>query len=164
VLANLLGNAIAYAPGTDAIDVRLRRTQELTTGAGAGEAEGGPPADVAELEVQDYGPGIPAEDLPQVFTRFYRIERAEGSGGTGLGLGLFIAREIVAAHGGRIEVRSREGAGTTFIVYLPAPAQVGSGAGAAGAAGARGAGEEGAGSGTESAPDEAPTGRRDAEA
>jgi signal transduction histidine kinase len=99
--------------------------------------------------VQDYGPGIPAEDLSQVFSRYYRVERAEGPGGGGLGLGLFIAQEIVAAHGGRIEVRSQEGAGTTFAVLLPALTPAG-------------AAEVGAGSRT--TPGEAGAGGHDAKA
>ena len=68
--------------------------------------------------MRDYGPGIPPDVLPHVFDRFYRVED-ERSAREGLGLGLFIAREVVNAHGGRIEVESELGTGATFIVTLP---------------------------------------------
>jgi two-component system, chemotaxis family, CheB/CheR fusion protein len=102
VLLNLLTNAIQYAPDTERIDVRLRRD--------------GP---WAAIEVQDYGPGIAAADLPHVFTRFYRAQPGARRGGGGLGLGLFISRELVAAHGGTLEVASTVGQGATFTVCLP---------------------------------------------
>jgi signal transduction histidine kinase len=63
--------------------------------------------------VQDHGPGIPHAMVPRLFSRFYR-----GDAG-GAGLGLYISREIVAAHGGTIEVESEEGRGATFTVRLP---------------------------------------------
>jgi two-component system CheB/CheR fusion protein len=100
VVLNLLTNALKYAADGERIDVRLRRE--------AGEAL---------LEVQDYGPGIPAEALPHLFDRFYQAARRSGE--DGLGVGLFITRELVRAHGGAIEVRTGEGEGTTFIVRLP---------------------------------------------
>lgn len=99
VVLNLLTNAIHHAASSSRIEVRLCR---------AGE-------DV-EIQVQDWGPGIPAADLPGVFDRF--SQSASGQGG-GLGLGLFIAREIVTGHGGTIDVESTEGQGTTFTVRLP---------------------------------------------
>ncbi len=82
--------------------------------------------------VTDNGPGIPADDLPRVFERFYRVDksRARRSGPSdssgqarGAGLGLAIAKEIVQAHGGRIAVESVEGLGTRFAVYLPAQSE-----------------------------------------
>lgn len=102
VLLNLLNNAIKYAPGTKSIEVRLRRVD--------GEAE---------LAVQDYGPGMPADELPNIFTRFYQVVPTDHASHSGLGLGLFISRAIVTAHGGRIEVQSAAGRGTTFTVRLP---------------------------------------------
>ena len=72
--------------------------------------------DHVEVSVHDDGPGIPAENLPGIFDRF---SQAPGVQGGGLGLGLFIAREIVTGHGGTIEVESDEGQGTTFTVRLP---------------------------------------------
>jgi two-component system CheB/CheR fusion protein len=100
VVLNLLTNAAKYAPDSPRIEVRLRRE--------AGEAT---------LEVQDYGPGIPAAALPHLFDRFYQAVRRTAE--DGLGVGLFITRELVQAHGGAIEVRTSEGEGTTFTVRLP---------------------------------------------
>jgi signal transduction histidine kinase len=100
VVLNLLTNAVKYAADSERIDVRLRRE--------AGEAT---------LEVQDYGPGIPDAALPHLFDRFYQAARRTAE--DGLGVGLFITRELVRAHGGAIEVRSSEGAGATFTVRLP---------------------------------------------
>ncbi|HEY8342968.1 MAG TPA: HAMP domain-containing sensor histidine kinase [Calditerricola sp.] len=70
-------------------------------------------------EVHDEGPGIPAEDQPYVFERFYRVDKARARRRGGSGLGLAIAKAIVQAHGGRIEVESALGQGTTFRVLLP---------------------------------------------
>ena len=101
VVMNLLTNAIKYAPETDRIDVRLCADDRD-----------------ALLEVHDYGPGIPAADLPNLFSRFYQVADAPRRG-TGLGLGLYISSEIVRAHGGTIEVRSVEGKAATFTVRIP---------------------------------------------
>ncbi|HWE61870.1 MAG TPA: CheR family methyltransferase, partial [Chloroflexota bacterium] len=101
VALNLLNNALTYAPESP-VDVRLRRQQGTI-----------------ELEVQDYGPGIAAEALPHLFTRFYQVASPIRDGRGGMGLGLFIAREIVEAHGGAMAVRSVVGEGTTFTVRLP---------------------------------------------
>ncbi|MFC3607788.1 hybrid sensor histidine kinase/response regulator [Stutzerimonas tarimensis] len=99
VLANLLTNAMRYGAGKP---VHLR----------AGPAEGG-----VLIDVEDQGMGISPANLQRIF---YQFERGEGSEGTaGLGLGLYIADQIVRAHGGRIEVRSEEGKGTRFSVWLP---------------------------------------------
>jgi two-component system CheB/CheR fusion protein len=100
VVLNLLTNAARHAPDSPRVDVRLRREE--------GEAL---------LEVQDYGPGIPAAALPHLFDRFYQVVQRTAQ--DGLGVGLFITRELVRAHGGAIEVRSTEGAGATFTVRLP---------------------------------------------
>jgi len=102
VLSNLLTNALAHAPDSERIDVRLRRVR-----------------DRAEIQVQDYGPGIPAADLPLLFTRFYTVAQQVDGMKTGLGLGLFIARELVRAHDGDIDVSSVEGKGTTLTIHLP---------------------------------------------
>jgi signal transduction histidine kinase len=70
--------------------------------------------------VHDTGPGIPKEDLPHIFERFYRAEKSRTrSKSGGFGLGLSIAYWIVSHHGGRIEVDSQEGQGTTFCIWLP---------------------------------------------
>jgi signal transduction histidine kinase len=102
VMANLIGNAIQHSPGGTAVRVVTR-----------GE-EGG-----VLLEVHNEGPPIPAELLPALFEPFQRgVGAGSGKGGS-LGLGLFITRRIVEAHGGAIAVRSEAGAGTTFTVRLP---------------------------------------------
>jgi two-component system OmpR family sensor kinase len=104
VLVNLIGNAINYTPTGGAVTVGLGKV-----------------GDQAKLTVHDTGPGIPAEDLPHVFERFYRGEksRTRSRDGKGFGLGLSIAYWIVRNHGGRIEVDSKEGQGTTFCAWLP---------------------------------------------
>jgi two-component system CheB/CheR fusion protein len=107
VVLNLLTNAIKFAPDTQRIDVRLRRAEAMS---GTGHAE-------AILQVQDYGPGISAAELPQVFTRYFQSAHTTAHGG--LGLGLFITRELVTAHDGDVSVASTEGQGATFTVRLP---------------------------------------------
>jgi two-component system, chemotaxis family, CheB/CheR fusion protein len=107
VVLNLLTNAIKFAPDTQRIDVHLRRAEAIS---GAGHAE-------AILQVQDYGPGIFAAELPQVFTRYF--QSAHTTAHEGLGLGLFITKELVTAHGGNVSVVSMEGQGATFTVRLP---------------------------------------------
>ena len=75
----------------------------------------------AKVTIQDTGPGIPSENLPHIFERFYRIEksRTRSTDGKGFGLGLSIAYWIVKHHDGEIKVDSIEGKGTTFYVWLP---------------------------------------------
>ncbi|MGO8950238.1 MAG: CheR family methyltransferase [Ktedonobacterales bacterium] len=107
VLRNLLQNALKYAPASDRIDVRVRRVQEREV------------AEMAELEVQDYGPGIPEAEQPLIFTPFYQVPAGETIYHEGLGLGLYIVQQLVQAHGGKIDVRSPEGRGTVFTIRLP---------------------------------------------
>ena len=103
VILNLVANAIQYTPAGGDVYLSLNRS-----------------GDYAKLIVRDTGPGIPAEDLPYIFERFYRAEKSRTrSSTTGFGLGLSIAHWIVEQHGGRIEANSREGKGTTFAVWLP---------------------------------------------
>jgi two-component system CheB/CheR fusion protein len=102
VLLNLLNNAIIYAPNSDQIEVRLQR------------ADGD-----AEIQVQDYGPGIAASEIPHLFSRFFQVARTDRPARRGLGLGLYITRQVVEAHGGTVTVQSTEGEGTTFTVCLP---------------------------------------------
>jgi signal transduction histidine kinase len=99
VLTNLLSNALKYGAGRP-VDVRL---------------EEGP--DRVKVSVEDHGIGIAAEDQVHLFERFHRAPAARRHGG--LGLGLYIARQIVEAHGGAIAVQSRVGSGATFSVELP---------------------------------------------
>ncbi len=104
VLLNLLGNAIQYTPQGGEVFVGLAKVGEQ-----------------ARIIVRDTGPGIPAEDLPHIFERFYRAEksRTRSSKVTGFGLGLSITNWIVERHGGQIKVESKEGKGTTFAIWLP---------------------------------------------
>jgi heavy metal sensor kinase len=99
LFVNLLDNAIKY---TERGEITLTARSE----------EGG-----IVVDVTDTGIGIPPEHLPRVFDRFYRVDPARSAGGAGLGLA--IARQIAQAHGGRLEVRSAPGAGSTFTVRLP---------------------------------------------
>jgi signal transduction histidine kinase len=82
--------------------------------------------DAVSLSVADHGIGIEPAALARIFDRFERAVSMRHYGG--LGLGLFVAREIAAAHGGRVEARSRPGAGSTFTVTLPRIARAASGA------------------------------------
>lgn len=104
VLTNLLSNALKYSPATAPVALTLE------------QAEG-----KAVLSVRDQGAGIPAEALPHIFDRFYRVPGIEvqSGSGVGLGLGLHICREIVERHGGQIWAESTEGQGSTFYVSLP---------------------------------------------
>ena len=102
VFLNLLTNALTYAPQSPFIAVRLAQT-----------------AEEAVLDVEDYGPGIPAPALRHLFSRFYQVEQRERPSQQGLGLGLFICHQLVAAHEGSITVRSGEGEGSVFTVRLP---------------------------------------------
>ncbi len=103
VLINLVANAIQYTPPGGEIFLSLERIK-----------------DQARIICRDTGAGIPAEDLPHIFERFYRAEKSRTRGRTtGFGLGLSIANWIVERHGGRIEVNSKEGQGTAFAVWLP---------------------------------------------
>ena len=103
VLLNLVANAIQYTPQGGDVFLSLGKVAEQ-----------------ARLIIRDTGPGIPAEDLPHIFERFYRAEKSRTRGKTtGFGLGLSIAQWIVDKHGGRIEVDSKAIQGTTFCIWLP---------------------------------------------
>jgi two-component system, OmpR family, sensor kinase len=103
VLINLIANAIQYTPQGGDVFISLSKV-----------------GDMARIICRDTGPGIPAEDLPHIFERFYRAEKSRTRGkATGFGLGLSITKWIVEHHSGRIEVDSREGMGTTFAIWLP---------------------------------------------
>ena len=102
VLDNLLSNAIKYTPEGGRITVTLRLTE-----------------DAFAISVQDTGIGIPPEELPRLFSKYHRVQDSRTKGIKGTGLGLLIVKEIVEAHGGRIEVQSEPGRGSTFTVFLP---------------------------------------------
>jgi signal transduction histidine kinase len=71
-----------------------------------------------QVEVSDQGPGIPAEDLPHIFEKFYRVKRRDGIGG--IGLGFSISKGIIEAHGGTIAVTNQAAGGTAVTIVLPA--------------------------------------------
>jgi len=101
VLANLIDNAVKYTPTGGIVEI-------------AAHSESGD----AVATVSDTGVGIPAEELPRIWDRLYRGDKSRST--RGLGLGLSLVKAIVAAHGGRVDVRSRPGAGSTFELRLPA--------------------------------------------
>jgi two-component system phosphate regulon sensor histidine kinase PhoR len=102
IFQNLLENASVHAQGLSKISISLER-------------EG----DSFICKVEDDGQGIPEEDLPRVFERFYRVDKGRSRQRGGTGLGLSIVREVVEAHGGSIRVQSKQGAGSIFLVRLP---------------------------------------------
>ncbi len=102
VLTNFLSNAARYTAPTGAITVRLRRQ-----------------GDEALLSVEDAGPGIPQEDLSKLFNRFQRARNVLGGAKEGLGLGLYIGRHVLQAHGGQLWVEPAAGGGSVFSLSLP---------------------------------------------
>jgi len=102
-LRNLLSNAIRHTPAGGQVTMRVGCSGEHVT-----------------IQVADTGSGIAPEDLPHVFDRFYRGDKSRSRRGGGAGLGLAITRQLVTAHGGRIEVASTPGLGTSFTITLPA--------------------------------------------
>lgn len=100
---NLVGNAVQYSPKGGMVEVRTH------------PIDGG-----VEIEVEDQGPGIPAEDLPHLFKPFTRLSSATIERHRSVGLGLAITRRLVEAHGGTIDVHSEVGKGSTFVVRLRA--------------------------------------------
>ena len=98
MLANLLGNAIKYTPEGGSVTLRATHAQGVCT-----------------ISVVDSGAGIAEQDLPPVFERFWQAAGARN----GSGLGLFIAKRVVEAHGGNLWVESQPGAGSTFAFTLP---------------------------------------------
>ncbi len=102
VVYNIMDNAIKYTPEGGLIRVRLIRSGRD-----------------AILSVTDNGPGIPKEDQPHIFDRFYRVDKARSRDTGGTGLGLSIVNQLVLMHGGTISVQSEEGKGSTFTVELP---------------------------------------------
>lgn len=103
LVRNLIDNAIRYTPPGGAVEIIV--------------VDG--PAEVS-LVVHDTGVGIPVRDLPRIFERFYRVDRARSRETGGTGLGLAIVRHVAENHGGSVEVTSELGAGTTFSVLVPA--------------------------------------------
>jgi heavy metal sensor kinase len=104
LLSNLLSNAVKYTPKGGSVRVVVGPAREPGW---------------TKISVEDTGVGIPAENLPHIFDRFYRVRNAQTSAIQGLGLGLSFVAWIVEAHGGRIDVASNSGVGTRFTVLLP---------------------------------------------
>lgn len=102
VLHNLISNGVKYSPAGGEIRVRVAREESGVC-----------------LQVRDHGIGIPDEAIPHLFTRFYRAPNAEARKISGLGIGLFMVKEIIHRHGGTVTVESHEGEGSAFTVYLP---------------------------------------------
>jgi PAS domain S-box-containing protein len=102
VFTNLMSNAINYSPQAGAIDIDITTSQDKVT-----------------VRVRDYGVGISKQDQSKIFDRFYRASDSHQKKVSGLGMGLFIAAEIIKRHDGEITVESEEGKGATFIVDLP---------------------------------------------
>jgi signal transduction histidine kinase len=104
VLTNLLSNAIKYTPQGGRILITIRADEE---------------AGVARLSVRDQGIGIPPHQQWRIFSRFFRADNARTRGIEGTGLGLYLSRELVRLHGGKLWFESTEGQGTTFYLTLP---------------------------------------------
>jgi signal transduction histidine kinase len=103
VFINLIDNALRHSPTGGQVEVTAKAV------------DGG-----VKVMVSDHGPGISPQAQERIFERFYKIDKARASGeGSGSGLGLAISREIVSAHGGRIELASLPGEGSRFTVVLP---------------------------------------------
>ena len=102
VLLNLLDNAIKYSDPGSRVHVRMLRD-----------------ADAVTVRVSDTGAGIPEEDLPHLFDRFYRVNKDRSRATGGSGLGLAISKQIIDLHVGRLSARSEVGVGSTFDVWLP---------------------------------------------
>jgi signal transduction histidine kinase len=102
VIGNLVGNALRYIP--EGGEIRLSLAQE---------------GDQVSLSIEDNGPGIPEEDLPHIFERFWRRDRSRARSSGGSGLGLTIARQLIESQGGRIRAENRPGGGLKMVISLP---------------------------------------------
>jgi two-component system, OmpR family, sensor histidine kinase BaeS len=102
ILNNLVSNALRYTPEGGSVSVDLHRNDKFV-----------------ELSIADTGPGIPTEDMPRVFERFYRGDRSRSREQGGTGLGLAIARQLALAHGGDLTAENRIGGGAVFTLSLP---------------------------------------------
>lgn len=102
VLINLISNAVKYSPDAEQVIVRLHDEKDKVV-----------------VSIQDFGIGIPADEQERVFERFFRSEKQKASDVAGFGLGLFITKEIIDRHGGKLWLESKEGKGSTFSFSLP---------------------------------------------
>jgi signal transduction histidine kinase len=101
-IQNLIGNALKYSPNGGAVEVRLAAQGQHVC-----------------ISISDEGIGIPNDALPNLFRRFYRAPNVEGQSIEGIGVGLYVVKEIISLHGGEIKVVSSEGQGSTFTICLP---------------------------------------------
>jgi PAS domain S-box-containing protein len=104
VVHNLVQNAIKYSPAGGPVSIQVTRHDTMVS-----------------LAVTDQGIGIPKRSLPNIFQRFYRATNVDGRYISGLGVGLYVVKDVVTQHGGRVEVATIEGQGSTFTVRLPLP-------------------------------------------
>jgi two-component system phosphate regulon sensor histidine kinase PhoR len=118
VVTNLVHNAIKFTPAGGSIRVTIRELRRVDAEYPEQESAGLESEDWVLITVEDTGVGIPSADLPRIFERFYKADRARSGGGTGLGLA--IAKHIVQAHNGHIWAESVEDQGSSFYVALPA--------------------------------------------
>jgi two-component system phosphate regulon sensor histidine kinase PhoR len=116
VFTNLLDNAIKYTPDQGTITIGARLV-EGEVGVGGAPMAGPLPA-MIEVTIADTGIGIPPQDLPRIFERFYRVDKARSRELGGTGLGLSIVKHLVEGHGGSVWAESR-GKGSRFLVRLP---------------------------------------------
>jgi two-component system phosphate regulon sensor histidine kinase PhoR len=108
VLVNLIHNAVKFTQPGGSVTLSAVKEEDVE----------GDAVPMVRFAVKDTGVGIPADDLPRIFERFYRVDKSRAGGGTGLGLS--IGRHIIEAHGGRIWAESVEGRGSTFYFTIPA--------------------------------------------
>jgi signal transduction histidine kinase len=101
-VGNLLSNAIKYTPAGGRVEFRV-------------QVKG----DQVVIQVADTGLGIPPDDIPQLFKKFYRVNQREHISQEGAGLGLYITRAIIERHNGRVSVESQPGSGSVFTISLP---------------------------------------------
>lgn len=102
IMVNLLGNACKYSPAGSTITVEVREADQF-----------------AQIDVTDTGYGISAKDQVNLFCQFHRVNNPSAQAISGTGLGLYVTKQLVEAHGGKIRVQSEEGKGTTFSLTLP---------------------------------------------
>jgi len=107
-VANLLDNAVKYTPPNGRVSVQAARSNGMVT-----------------VSVEDTGIGIPQEEIPRIFERFYRVDKARSRAMGGTGLGLSIVKEIVEGHGGSVHVESQLGKGSRFTLVFPDPSTAG---------------------------------------
>jgi signal transduction histidine kinase len=108
VLLNLIANAIKFSPNESTIDIQLRTSRDVDE------------IEMVDISIRDSGIGIPTEDIPHLFTRFFRAKNAISEHFQGSGLGLAIAQQVLELHGGRLEVQSELGVGSNFTMRIPA--------------------------------------------